>query len=84
MPLLLLWGGSEGRSPSGKSPSFALGLPGLGLSPSGRAEKGRYRPEKWDFRGGEPPHTPPPVELVVEGDPAEHLAGKFSDTLLAP
>jgi len=55
--------------PSGKSLSPAFDLPGLGLDPSGRAENGRYRPEKRDFRGGEAPSTPPPVELVVEEDP---------------
>ncbi len=65
MPLLLLWGGPEGLRLSGKSLSFAFDLPGLGPGPSGRAEKGRYRPEKWDFRGGEAPSTPPPVELVA-------------------
>ncbi len=77
MSLLLLWGGPEGRSPSGESPSSAFDLPGLGLSPSGRAERGRYRPEKWDFRGGVLPSTPPPVGLVIEGDPSDYLAGKF-------
>jgi len=64
-------------SPSGKSPSFAFNRPGLGLSPSGRAEKGRYRPEKRDFRGGEVPFTSPPVELVVEGDPSDVLPVNF-------
>jgi len=79
--LLLLGGGPEGRSPSGKSSSFALDLSSLDLGSAERAEKGKYRPERWDFRGGEDPSTPPSAELVVEGASSEHLAGKFSDTL---
>ncbi|NOZ30212.1 MAG: hypothetical protein GXP39_19450 [Chloroflexi bacterium] len=72
---------SVGGSPSGENPSFALDLLGLGLGPSGRAERDRYRPERWDFCGREAPSTPPPVELAVEGASSKHLAGKFSDTL---
>jgi len=55
--------------PSGKSPSSAFDLPGLGLGPSGRAEKGRCGPERRGFRGGDLPSTPPPVELVAEEAP---------------
>jgi len=81
MPLLLLWGGSEGRSPSGKSFSFAFDLPGLGLGPPERAEKGRCRPEKWISCGGEVPSTPPPVELIAEEAPQTPYRQIFRERL---
>jgi len=73
MPLLLPWGGPEGLRPSSAPPEKAIlppsTCPAPAQIPAERAEKGRCRPEKWDFRGGEVPSTPPPVELVAEGDP---------------
>ncbi len=77
MLLLLLGGGPEGLRPFGKSPSFALDLSSLGLGSAERAERGRCGPEKWDFRGGEAPSTPPPVEVVVGGDPQNILPVNF-------
>ncbi len=58
-------------APLEKALLYAFDLPGLGLDPSERAEKGRCGPEKRGLRRGGLPSTPPPVEPVVEGDPSD-------------